>query len=52
MRFNNKLSNSNSNSKNIKNIFDFSVKNANGNLVKLSDYHKNNPILIVNVATY
>jgi len=36
----------------MKNIFDFSIKDATGNLVKLSDYNKNNPILIVNVATY
>jgi glutathione peroxidase-family protein len=50
MRFNNKPSYIKS--KSIKNIFDFSVKDGNGNLIKLSDYQKNNPILIVNVATY
>lgn len=38
--------------KNIKTIFDFMIKDASGNQVKLSDYNKNNPILIVNVATY
>jgi glutathione peroxidase-family protein len=50
MKLNNKL-NYNKN-QNMKNIFDFSIKDATGNLVKLSDYNKNNPILIVNVATY
>lgn len=50
MRINNNLNLIKNN--NIKNIFDFVVKDANGKLIKLSDYNENNPILIVNVATY
>ena len=35
-----------------KTIFDFSVLNSSGDKVNLQKYSKNNPILIVNVASY
>ena len=50
MKLNNKVNLINN--QKMKSIFDFNVINANNNLVKLSDYNTNNPILIVNVATY
>ena len=35
-----------------KTIFDFSVLDSSGNNVNLKTYSDNNPILIVNVASY
>ena len=35
-----------------KSIFDFSVKNYNDDIVQLDKFKHNNPVLIVNVASY
>jgi glutathione peroxidase-family protein len=49
MKFNNKKIMKN---EFINNIFDFSVEDYLGNTVHLQKYSENNPILIVNVASY
>tara|TARA_B100002019_G_C21163869_1_gene544761 strand:+ start:281 stop:436 length:156 start_codon:yes stop_codon:yes gene_type:complete len=33
-------------------IFDYSVKNYNDDIVQLDKFKQNNPVLIVNVASY
>lgn len=40
------------NSKNIKTIYDFSVKDYKGNIVSLEKYKKYKAVIIVNVASY
>lgn len=35
-----------------KSIFDYSVKNYNDDIVQLDKFKQNNPVLIVNVASY